>query len=577
MGMPIVPQRTPCERLHTCWYVKSHDLRRGYSLTTPADRELILVPKKGRPVTQCHHCRQERKKRSAHVSCDCAQPEKQLHSKEKCIHLREAEEKAKVTAGTRLDDLSDKDPAHLARIAEEQGCCCGHGGRCTCALLMNEPGDGSLPHGPAVKPKLEKATSEGSITVFQNGHHKPVHRKNHAAHECGMPYKVPMPRPPVESNVSAAARRSFESLALDTYQTLPPSAYLPLTSAPFNTERRKSKSEQPSPKIAGMSDGMNDFGEGKLANLDFSTLSQTQTNQSVQSATSASFGIPSFDPVSGVADSSYDPWSAFPSADSMTMPNNNPFTVWPTSTDNMHLTQPALTAASSGTTSEIDEIPAIDDNLDYMPSISEDPMINFPNLATGNSPQFNRRSLPPGFFGNADFGAGAGAVSSEWTVPEGNFSTASMDKTQMQQNRQPTSFDQAWQMTDIRPLTNTAARVGGPPSGTRPQSRSFGPSSAPNDDIIKQLFPDIDINGSMFGNSLQVSNLATPRSTNRMQQVNPTSAPLDFGPMDESSNGFTAQRWSDGSMTIPSDLVTSSYNDFSQDYSNPDFAGNWSQ
>ncbi|KAI7656840.1 hypothetical protein KC319_g9647, partial [Hortaea werneckii] len=33
------------------------------------DRELTLVPKKGRPVTQCQHCRQERKKRSAHVSC----------------------------------------------------------------------------------------------------------------------------------------------------------------------------------------------------------------------------------------------------------------------------------------------------------------------------------------------------------------------------------------------------------------------------------------------------------------------------------------------------------------------------
>lgn len=540
-----------------------------------ADRELTLVPKKGRPVTQCHHCRQERKKRSAHVSCDCAQPEKQLHSKEKCIHLREAEEKAKAATTSRQDDGSDKDPAHLARIAEEQGCCCGHGGPCTCALLMREPGDGSLPHGPAVKPKLEKATSEGSITVFQNGHHKPVHRKNHAAHECGMPYKMPMPRQNVDPNLSAAARRSVDSLALDTYQALPPSAYMPLTSAPFNTERRKSKSEQPSPKITGMADAFNDFGESKLANLDFGTLSQTQTNQSIQSATSGSFGMPSFDPMSGVADSTYDPWSAFPSGDSMSMPNNNPFTVWPTSTENMHLTQPALTAASSGTTSEIDEIPPIDDTLDYMPSIQEDPVINFPNVATGNSPQFNRRSLPPGFFGNAEFGAGA--VGNEWSMPDGNYVNANMNKTQMQQTRQPTSFDQAWQMTDVRPLTNTAARIGGLPTTTRPPSRSFGPSSAPNEDIIKQLFPDIDINGSMFGNSPQMSSLGTPRSVNRMQQVNPTSAPLDFGPMDESSNGFTSQPWADGSMTIPSDIATSSYADFNQDYSNPDFSGNWSQ
>lgn len=505
------------------------------------------------------------------MSCDCAQPEKQLHSKEKCIHLREAEEKAKTTACSRLDDYSEKDSAHLARIAEEQGCCCGHGGKCTCALLMKDAGDDALPHGPAVKPKLEKATSEGCITVFQNGHHKPVHRKNHAAHECGMPYK--MPRQCADPNVSTAARRSVDSLALDTYQAMQPSAYMPLTSAPFRAERRKSKSEQPSPKMAGLPDAFNDFGDGKLSSIDFGTLSQTQTNQSVQSATSASFGLPSFDPMSGVNDGSYDPWSTYPSADSMTMPNNNPFTVWPTNNENMHMTQPALTAASSGTTSEIDEIPAIDDTLDYMPSIQEDPMMNFANSATGSSPQFNRRSLPAGFFGNVDFGAGANG--NEWPMLDGNYSPANMDKMQMEQTRQPTSFDQAWQMNDIRPLTNATPRINGLPNTNRPQSRSFG--SAPNDDIIKQLFPDIDVNGSIFGSSPQLSNLGTPRNTSRMQQINPTSAPIDFGPMDETSNGFTSQPWSDGSMMVPNDLATSSYGNYSQDYSNPDFTGNWSQ
>lgn len=197
------------------------------------------MPKKGRPVTQCQHCRQERKKRSAHVSCDCAATDKPHHSKEKCIHLREAEDRAKH-AGF-FDH--EKDNAHLAAVAEEQGCCCHHGGKCSCSLPRKDSSDDSLPHGKVVKPRLETTKSDGSITVFANGHHKPVHRKNHAAHECGMPYKMPMARSKTEHDVSMTARRSVDSLALDHADDF---ARIPYQT--FSEHRRLSKSEQASPK-----------------------------------------------------------------------------------------------------------------------------------------------------------------------------------------------------------------------------------------------------------------------------------------------------------------------------------------
>jgi hypothetical protein len=48
-----------------------------------ADRPLVHINKKGRPVSQCPHCRGLRKARAQHVKCDCAE---KVHSKEECPH-----------------------------------------------------------------------------------------------------------------------------------------------------------------------------------------------------------------------------------------------------------------------------------------------------------------------------------------------------------------------------------------------------------------------------------------------------------------------------------------------------------
>lgn len=47
-----------------------------------ADRPLQHINKKGRPVSQCQHCRAMRKSRSSHVKCDCGE------KPSKCAHLQ---------------------------------------------------------------------------------------------------------------------------------------------------------------------------------------------------------------------------------------------------------------------------------------------------------------------------------------------------------------------------------------------------------------------------------------------------------------------------------------------------------
>lgn len=424
------------------------------------------------------------------------------------------------------------------------------------------------PHGPAVKPKLEKTTSDGAITVFTNGHHKPVHRKNHAAHECGMPYKMHAPRPSIEQDLSRASRRSVDNLALESSMTYQSSPTALQPEAAYPTGRRKSKSEQPSPKVLPIG-ACSGLGDSKLATIDFSTLTQSRTNSSVQSATSANY-YQTFDPMSGLTDSSFDPWSSMPSSDSTGMPSNNPFGVWPTMADHNSISQPALTVASSGTQSEVDEIPLMEDLHGYpMPSIQEDLDNDTVNFGSGNSPQLNRRSLPPGFFGNVDFGNSG--PTSDW---QGSLRDITAAQKQMQYNT-PTNFDDFWQMSPTQMSSSVPQRaIGNLPFSPRPQSRSVGSSNIPNDEIIKQLFPDLDLNSSMFG-STGSPQMNMDRSMGGVSKSSITSAPMDFGPMDESI-GFTSQGWSDNSISVPNDTFTSSY-DLDQDYSDPRFPPDWAQ
>ena len=145
-------------------------------------------------------------------------------------------------------------------------CCCSHGSRCTCSIkkeYLDAVPEIDMPIAPlrrstsSRKPRLLKADSENSLTVFTNGHHKPVHKHNDSAHKCGLPYKIPIPHS-VPGN--DAARRSTDSLPLirkkeETHSQLHDS----ITSAQQDVRRVRSEHGSPERSTARFRDSNGDL------------------------------------------------------------------------------------------------------------------------------------------------------------------------------------------------------------------------------------------------------------------------------------------------------------------------------
>ncbi|KAJ5899488.1 Copper fist DNA-binding [Penicillium taxi] len=165
-----------------------------------SDRPLTHINKKGRPVSQCTHCRGLRKSRTTHVKCECGEKKKK----------------------------SDSPDGHADNALHR--CGCNNGQRCSCALkkehhLDTVPETGLPPPQPAVpvelprKPLLTTAKSESTLalTIFRDGHHKPTHKHNDMAHKCGMPYTIP--RSHTIHHSADLSRRSVDHLPSLTQAT----------------------------------------------------------------------------------------------------------------------------------------------------------------------------------------------------------------------------------------------------------------------------------------------------------------------------------------------------------------------
>ncbi|KAF3184561.1 hypothetical protein TWF106_003013 [Orbilia oligospora] len=144
------------------------------------DRPLQEIAKKGRPVSQCQHCRSLRKSRSSHVKCDCGEKTKG------------APKHHYINENGKLVELDESKGSH---------CQCPHGGRCTCSIkkeylecvpetTTSTPGSSTSSEGPRVKPRLQSTQSESSLTRFTNGHHRVIHR-HHSSHGSA-PYHIPI-------------------------------------------------------------------------------------------------------------------------------------------------------------------------------------------------------------------------------------------------------------------------------------------------------------------------------------------------------------------------------------------------
>ncbi|KAH6605894.1 copper fist dna-binding domain-containing [Trichoderma cornu-damae] len=215
-----------------------------------SNRPLQHINKKGRPVSQCAHCRSMRKSRSAHIKCDCGE------KTSKCIHLQPPAE------------------GHL------ETCCCNHGGRCSCAGKKEAPldtvpesdSDGEQQKAPPLPPRpvprRRRAntihSSDIGMTFDQYGHHKPA-KHNRASQKCG-PYQL--------NRVNSAA--SAGSLGTSTDNLLcqghgeGPSALQQGSFSFLAHEQRKVKSEATSPLLSAT--GLTQL-NGTLPPLDISAIS----------------------------------------------------------------------------------------------------------------------------------------------------------------------------------------------------------------------------------------------------------------------------------------------------------------
>ncbi|KAI7245861.1 hypothetical protein KC365_g61 [Hortaea werneckii] len=437
------------------------------------DRELTLVPKKGRPVTQCQHCRQERKKRSAHVSCDCGEVEKPHHSKEKCIHLREAEERAK--AGLQEDhpvQSEERDTAHLAAVAEEQGCCCHHGGKCSLpsrkvqsrnlkmAITSLYIGETTWHMSPACRTRspclertrmrMSKQRHDGRLTVLAS------QRTSRLTH-------LPLPLAKLVLSVAVEGCRSRNSRRQISMRPIPSLLALALLDSARHASKAVRCRRNPS----------------RVSQIKHSTLGQASR------------------------------------------------------TDNVGLSQPALTAASSGTQSEIDEISGIDDMYGFgMPSIQEDmSSTDFLGASGAGSPQSNRRSLPP------DFLSVLPGTGSEWQPNESGFaaSTAQTERKEAPGSGIMNFDNNMWQMPPLLPATELPYRQANFQSTMgQPFSQGFSAASRSGPDPFEELFPGMDCSGTGYSS---LNNSQDQDSFSKSVPSNATSAPINFTP--STANGVS--------------------------------------
>ncbi|KKZ60239.1 hypothetical protein EMCG_05049 [[Emmonsia] crescens] len=192
-----------------------------------ADRPLSHINKKGRPVSQCPHCRSLRKARTTHTKCECGE---KAHTKAECL----VKEPGDNQAGNRKQ------------------CCCSHGARCTCAAKrdsnletvpeLGPPRSGEASHLGQRRLHIATTKTDDTLPGFS-----PRHTKNRLsdASKRGVPYSIP--RSNTVHVSSGLARRSADHLPLpetDVEQIGTPGPDS-ITSAPRPVRRVRSEHGSP--------------------------------------------------------------------------------------------------------------------------------------------------------------------------------------------------------------------------------------------------------------------------------------------------------------------------------------------
>jgi hypothetical protein len=203
-----------------------------------------------------------------------------------------------------------------------------------------------------------------------------------------------------------------------------------------------------------------------------------------------------------------------------------------------------------------------------MPSIQEDVNFDRNGLMPDNTNLNNRRSLPPNFFGNADFAMTFN--NTNWPAQFDAYNNTNDKMKVMDLQQQSPMFDNTWQMPMSQPLGEAPPHpVAGLPMPAAPSIPQSSGTRTPPDDIMRTLFPEMDFDDDTFG------------ADNTFKQASQTSAPsitsaIDLGALSDADMTFVTQSWTDGSLSVPNDPFTSPYA-FSDDYSSQNYSSGWTQ
>ncbi|KAG0658161.1 hypothetical protein C6P46_006037 [Rhodotorula mucilaginosa] len=128
------------------------------SKCTHSTRPLTEIRKKGRPSTQCAHCKELRKTRAVHTRCDCAAREAQQEHVARILPNGLAD----VVGKHAPEELVRTEPSGVTRLLNP--CSCLRGGKCTCCESIKSPTAKFFPDEPQ-PPRLPAAsTSSGRVS-----------------------------------------------------------------------------------------------------------------------------------------------------------------------------------------------------------------------------------------------------------------------------------------------------------------------------------------------------------------------------------------------------------------------------
>ena len=300
----------------------------------------------------------------------------------------------------------------ILTIVVADACCCSHGARCSCALKKehldpvpesdsDEASSSSTPGNEKRRPRALTAQSEGGLTIFTNGHHKPVHKHNTMAHKCGLPYVVPRAHSIHGPSPSGLANRSVDNLPhTSTIDALHSESHIKDSMVSAQQEQRMVKSEHGSPLLSTSSNF--DLLNGQLPPLDLSSIPGDYTFLQSLDGFSA---IPDEQPMfsAGLSSASID-WSHY---DGLTF-NNEDFAASSysqapsfTGFDFSSIDQPALTTTStSGEISEVEDfVPRADNGATRPPLLNNQYGSDFDNSDFGGDVDGYRLSTASSYIG----------------------------------------------------------------------------------------------------------------------------------------------------------------------------------